>query len=220
MKYTTAENTQENPDITGFETHNRFIARFLAKFQMLVAALILLPVSFSAAADHPAQELVEDAVNTVMSDLKSDGTDNLDGTIERNIIPHLDFVTMTRLSVGKNWNKASTEQQQTLVSEFKTFLLNTYRSALSEYGGETVEFKAFKKPKRDDRAMVASVFKYGSNKVPVEYKLHNRTGPWKVYDIIVSDLSLVIQYKSSFSAEIDRNGIDGLIKLLQDKNKA
>ncbi len=127
---------------------------------------------------------------------------------------------MTRLSVGKNWNKASPDQQQTLVSEFTRFLINTYRSALAEYGGDAVEFKRFKEPKRDDRAVVASVFKYGSNSVPVDYKLHNRGGPWKVYDIIVSDLSLVIQYKSSFTSEIDRNGIDGLIKLLRDKNNA
>ena len=183
--------------------------------------LMLLPASHSLAADHPAQELVEGAVNTVMADLKQGKNDaQLDATIERNIIPHLDFVTMTRLSVGKNWNKASPEQQKTLVNEFTTFLLNTYRSALSEYGGEAVEFKRFKKPRRDDRAVVDSVFRFGSNEVPVNYKLHNRGGPWKVYDIIVSDLSLVIQYKSSFTSEIDRNGIDGLIKLLQDRNRA
>lgn len=182
----------------------------------VIAALILLPASFSAAA-HPAQELVEGAVNTVMSDISA-SKGNLDSTIETNIIPHLDFVTMTRLSVGKNWNKASPEQQTSLVDEFTTFLLNTYRSALAEYGGDQVEFKRFKKPKRDDRAVVGSVFKYGSNSVPVDYKLHNRSGPWQVYDIIVSDLSLVIQYKASFSNEIDRNGIDGLIKLLRDKN--
>ena len=54
----------------------------------------------------------------------------------------------------------------------------------------------------------------------VVYKLHNRNDPWQVYDIVVSDLSLVLQYKSSFASEIERNGIDGLLKLLREKNSS
>ena len=68
--------------------------------------------------------------------------------------------------------------------------------------------------------MVDSIFQLGSSKVPVTYKLHNRSGPWLVYDIVVSDLSLVLQYKSSFGNEIDRNGIEGLINLLKKRNSA
>lgn len=195
-------------------------------FATLLALFMLVPASFAMAADHPAQQLVEGAINTVMEDLKqhqgklADNPQLLDDTLSKNIIPHLDFTTMTRLSVGKSWRKASPEQQTALVKEFTMFLLNTYRSALSEYGGESVVFKPFRTPKRDDRAVVASTFKFGSNEVPVDYKLHNRNGPWQVYDIIVSELSLVIQYKSTFASEIDRNGIDGLIALLRDKNSA
>ncbi len=195
-------------------------------FATLLALILMLPAAVTLAADHPAQQLVENAVNAVMADLKqhqgklASNPELLDGTLSKNIIPHLDFATMTRLSVGKSWRKASPEQQTTLVNEFTEFLLNTYRSALSEYGGESIVFKPFKTPKRDDRAVVGSTFKFGSNEVPVDYKLHNRNGPWQVYDIIVSDLSLVIQYKSTFASEIDRNGIDGLIKLLRDKNNA
>lgn len=195
-------------------------------FATMLTLFMLLPASTTLAADHPAQQLVEGAVNTVMADLKqhqgslASNPQVLDETVSKNIIPHLDFTTMTRLSVGKSWRKATPEQQTTLVNEFTEFLLNTYRSALSEYGGESVVFKPFRTPKREDRAVVASTFKFGSNEVPVDYKLHNRNGPWQVYDIIVSDLSLVIQYKSTFGSEIDRNGIDGLIKLLRDKNNA
>lgn len=195
-------------------------------FATLLTLFMLLPTSIALAADHhhPAQQLVEGAVNTVMADLQkhqgkiASNPEVLDETLSKNIIPHLDFTTMTRLSVGKSWRKATPEQQTSLVNEFTDFLLNTYRSALSEYGGESVVFKPFKKPKREGRAVVASTFKFGSAEVPVNYKLHDRNGPWQVYDIIVSDLSLVIQYKSTFGSEIDRNGIEGLIKLLRDKN--
>jgi len=211
-------------------SHSGYIRAGLRRLALLVLPLFAMVAAYSPALhaddNHEAQKLVEQAVMTVMAELKAkqseiaDNPSALDGTIAENIIPHLDFVTMTRLSVGKNWRKASKEQQETLVAEFRTFLLNTYRSALSEYGGEEIAFLPYKKNKRDDRAVVNSVFQYDSNEVPVTYKLHNKTGPWQVYDIVVSDLSLVLQYKSSFSSEIEKNGIDGLIELLKDKNNA
>ena len=191
-----------------------------------LAAIMLLPASLALAADDEPQKLVENSVTQVLEVLDKHqhklktNPGVLDETIEENIVPHLDFLTMTRLSVGKNWKKATTEEQKTLVSEFKIFLINTYRSAISEYGGEAVKFAPFKKSKRDDRAVVESVFGAGSGAVPVQYKLRSREGTWQVYDIVVSDLSLVIQYRSSFTSEIENNGITGLIKLLKDKNNS
>jgi len=167
----------------------------------------MLLFSSVAMADDSPQELVENAVKVVLQELykhQDELKDNpgvLDETINKNIVPHLDFVTMTRLSVGKNWKKASGEEQK-------------------EYGGEEVAFTPFKKSNRDDRAVVKSVFGSGSTAVPVQYKLRNKDSGWQVYDIVVSDLSLVVQYRSSFTAEIERNGVAGLIKLLKDKNNA
>jgi len=197
-----------------------------AVFALLAVFGLCLAAAGSAHAQdgHPAQEKVESAVGQVLDFLakKQDqiaaDPSILDETVNELIVPNLDFATMTKLSVGKSWRKASKDQRGELVTEFKNFLLNTYASALREYGGENIEFQPYKKNKRDDRAVVNSVFVNGSNKVPVTYKLHNRKGPWVIYDIVVSDLSLVLQYKASFSNEIERNGIDGLIKLLKERN--
>ena len=203
------------------------LARCIRSLTVSVLLVVMgLFSGFALAEDHPAQQTVVSAVNKVLNDLKTfedqvqDKPELLDQTIETNIVPNLDFSMMTRLSVGKSWRKASQDQKAELVTEFKTFLLNTYSSALKEYGGEEISFKPYKKNKRDDRAVVDSIFQLGSSKVPVTYKLHNRTGPWLVYDIVVSDLSLVLQYKSSFGNEIDRNGIEGLINLLKKRNSA
>jgi len=211
---------------TDLSFFRQVILRSLRLVAASCAATLMLLFSSVAMADDSPQELVENAVKVVLQELykhQDELKDNpgvLDETINKNIVPHLDFVTMTRLSVGKNWKKASGEEQKTLVSEFKTFLLNTYRSAMSEYGGEEVAFTPFKKSNRDDRAVVKSVFGSGSTAVPVQYKLRNKDSGWQVYDIVVSDLSLVVQYRSSFTAEIERNGVAGLIKLLKDKNNA
>ena len=91
---------------------------------------------FALAEDHPAQQTVVSAVNKVLNDLKTfedqvqDKPELLDQTIETNIVPNLDFSMMTRLSVGKSWRKASQDKKAELVTEFKTFLLNSYSDCL------------------------------------------------------------------------------------------
>jgi len=198
-------------------------------FTLLVAVGLLfgsVGTAQAQAAGHPAQEKVESVVGQVLEILSTRQEEIaadpsiLDDTVDELIVPNLDFSAMTKLTIGKSWRKASSDQKTELVSEFKDFLLNAYSSALREFGGENIEFQPYKKNKRDDRAVVDSVFVNGANNVPVTYKLHNQKGPWIIYDIVVSDLSLVLQYRASFSNEIERSGIDGLIKLLKERNGA
>jgi len=142
----------------------------------------------------------------------------LDAKINELIVPNLDFEAMTKLSVGKHWRKANTEQRKSLIHEFTEFLLATYTSAIDEYKGGEISFEKFKPQSRENRAVVRSKFSQsGAQDVAVNYKLHNKDG-WKIYNIEVDKLSLVTNYRSSFSSEIDKNGIDGLISLLKSRN--
>lgn len=56
-------------------------------------------------------------------------------------------------------------------------------------------------------------------KVSVDYLLTNRSGEWKVYDVIIENVSLVVTYRSEYSAIIKRDGMDGLLKQLSDRNR-
>ena len=125
---------------------------------------------------------------------------------------------MTKLAVGKSWKQADEKQRVDLVTEFKALLLNTYTNALTEYSGESIEFQPFKPEKREDRAVVRSVFKQtNGSTIPVLYKLREKEG-WLIYDIEVDQISLVTSYRTAFSNEIEKGGIDGLIKTMKDKN--
>ncbi|MDD5176343.1 MAG: ABC transporter substrate-binding protein [Sterolibacterium sp.] len=133
---------------------------------------------------------------------------------------HFDFTHMTRLGVGRDWKKANPAQQKQLADEFHTLLVRTYAKALTEYKNQTIEFKPFKMNAADTDVKVRTqVAQAGSKSIPLDYYLEKMPAGWKVYDIEVEGISLVINYRESFAAEVRSGGIDGLIKSLQGKNK-
>ncbi|MGQ7842988.1 MlaC/ttg2D family ABC transporter substrate-binding protein [Granulosicoccus sp. 3-233] len=193
---------------------------FLAAIALTVAG----GITQAQAADHPAQKMVVNAITAMLDVLKNDGDrmkadpDYLQAKVDELIVPHLDFDTMTKLAVGKFWRRADAAQQTELVKEFKTLLLNTYTGALTEYSGETITFEPFRPEEREDRAVVRSTFSQsGGSDVPVIYKLREKNG-WTIYDIEVNAISLVTSYRTAFTNEIDKGGIDGLLATLKERN--
>lgn len=191
----------------------------------LIAAAVLIGVTIPGSVlAHPAQDLVKQVTENFISALDSPDAkaDNnfLRGAIDRDVVPHIDFESMTKLTVGKAWKSASAEQRTSLVTEFRNFLLNTYTQALDQYSGQSLEFLPYADGKREDRAEVKTLFNDpgASDRIPIDYKLHNKKGPWMIYDIKVEQVSLVLGYKSEFSSQIKKGGVDGLIKALKEKN--
>jgi phospholipid transport system substrate-binding protein len=191
---------------------------------VLSAMLLALASAISSAAEHPAQSLVEDSIKEMLDIFKEDGDrlksepDFLKAKIDEIIVPNLDFDTMTKLAVGKFWRKADSNQKTELVTEFKRLLLNTYTGALTEYSGEKISFEPFRPESREDRAVVRSSFSQtAGTDVPVIYKLRDKSG-WSIYDIEVNNISLVTSYRSAFSNEIEKGGIEGLIDAIKERN--
>ena len=191
---------------------------------LIVALAMLWSGAGATAIEHPAQTLVAGSTTRVLQILSENSerikTDPefLLQTIDTHISPHLDFVSMTKLAVGKNWRKASSAQRETLIKQFRLLLLNTYSKSLSLYSGQSFEFLPFREGKREDRARVRSEFKQsGGAAIPISFKLLNK-GSWKIYDITIDGISLVTNYRTGFSKKIKSDGIDGLIAQLRSKN--
>jgi len=197
-------------------------------FSFVVASCLALGSfvysSAATAQEHPAQELVVSSTTKMLKvlDEQSDRIKNdrafLQEQVDTFIVPNLDFSTMAKLALAKHWRKATSEQKVEIVSEFEQLLLNTYTNALTEYSGEKIEFQPFKPEKREDRAVVRSVFKQsGSGDVPVLYKLREKEG-WLIYDIEVNNISLVTSYRAAFANEIEKGGIAGLLGTMKERN--
>jgi phospholipid transport system substrate-binding protein len=128
---------------------------------------------------------------------------------------------MTMLAVGKDWRKASPQQQQQLTAEFKTLLVRTYSNALTSYKNQKVVYKPFKMDADETDVLVRTeVLQPGSKPVQLDYSLEKLESGWKVYDVVVAGISLVTNYRDQFAQEIRAGGVDGLIATVAAKNKS
>ena len=195
-------------------------------------ALSFLMMAFLAAApsraadllapDALAKQVTDDVLVVLRSDkdIQSGNVNKVMDLVEKKVLPHFNFVRMTQLAVGRNWRQASAEQQKSLVNEFRTLLVHTYAATFTAYRDQKIEYRPLRMNSGDTDVIVRSVIlQSGGQPVGVDYRMEKSTDGWKVYDVVVADLSLVQNYRGSFESEVRKGGIDGLVKALADKNK-
>jgi len=190
----------------------------------LLAACIVFAAGAAFAADATPDVLVKSTVDEVLTVIKQTKNKRaLRDLAEQKVLPHFDFARMTQLAVGRPWRDANPAQQQALESGFRTLLVNTYTSALSisASGGQTVEVKPVQMTANQTEVTVNTTVKNpGNDPVAIDYRMEKSADGWKVFDVVVENLSLVTNYRGSFASEVARSGIDGLIKVLDEKNRA
>ena len=155
-------------------------------------------------------------------DIQSGNTKKAIDLVESTVLPNFNVTRMTQLAMARDWRQASAAQQKILTDEFHTLLVRTYAKALTEYKNQTVEYKPFAlKAGETDVRVRTEIRQSGAGKnIELDYWLEKSAAGWKVYDIEVGGISIVTNYRESFAAEVRNSGIDGLIKLLQTKNKS
>ena len=155
-------------------------------------------------------------------DIQSGNTKKAIDLVEGKVLPNFNFTRMTQLAMARDWRQATPAQQKTLTDEFHTLLVRTYAKALTEYKNQTVHYKPFTlKAGETDVRVRTEIRQSGAGKnIELDYWLEKSATGWKVYDIEVGGISIVTNYRESFASEVRNNGIDGLIKSLQAKNKS
>ena len=136
------------------------------------------------------------------------------------VIPHFDFISMSKWVLGKNWKSANEAQRGEFIEQFKTLLVRTYARALLEYSGQEVKYFPVEQNPNSNLAVVKTeLTSSGTQPFPVAYRMHQKNEKWKVVDIAVDGVSLVSTYRGSFASQIKKNGFDSLIQKLSDKNE-
>ncbi|MFA6311599.1 MAG: ABC transporter substrate-binding protein [Sterolibacterium sp.] len=197
---------------------------------LLLAGLTLLLPAVAGAQKSPSDvapdQLVKNVTSEVLEiirtdkDIQSGNSKRVIDLVEAKVLSHFNFAHMTRLAMARDWRVATPAQQKTLTDEFRTLLVRTYSKALTEYKSQTIEYKPFSmKPGESEVKVRTQVIQSGAKPIPLDYFLEQQPQGWKVFDIEVGGISLVTNYRESFASEVRKNGVDGLIKSLQTKNR-
>jgi phospholipid transport system substrate-binding protein len=196
-------------------------------FSVLLSSLFLFAGSASAqTVDQSTPDgLIKTVVSDVMASVKSDpeiqkgNIPRIVDLVEKKIAPYTDMRRTTEMAMGPNWKKATPEQQAQLVSEFKSLLIRTYSGALSQLRDQTIQFKPLRAAPDDKEVVVKTVVMGRGDPVPLDYRLEKTANGWRVYDMNIMGVWLVEAYRNQFANQISQNGIEGLVKFLQDRNK-
>lgn len=152
-------------------------------------------------------------------ELLKEDPDRVYKIVDDYILPHLDDVTMAKLALGKNWRNATNEQKLQFVDEFRNLLVRTYSKSLIEFKDQEIKYFPVDLAADTQKTSVkAEVIQPGGPPIPMAYRMRIKNNAWKVYDIQIDGISLVTSYRGTFTQEIRKSGIEGLLKYLRDQN--
>ena len=183
--------------------------------------LISVPSAFAGAAREQVQSAIE-KVTAILNDpnLKSDAKKS--ERIERLrqvIFPKFDFAEMAKRSLGSNWQRRTPEEQQEFVKLFRELIENSYVENIDSYNGEKVNIVG-EKQEKDFAQVNTKIVNNKGEEFTVDYRLLQSSGDWKIYDVVIENISIVNNYRSQFNRVIAKSSFEDLLQKLRDKQFA
>jgi phospholipid transport system substrate-binding protein len=189
---------------------------------LLVLAVVLTGPAL--AKELSPLELVKATVNDVVAemdtrqDLYSSDQVKLRAMVLERVAPHFNFDRMTQLAMASNWAKASPEQRKQISKEMLEMMVRTYANSMFKFRKHPLNL-VDEKIVNDRTALVRlSVTTESGQAVAVMLRMEKRKASWQVIDVVIDGVSMVITYRGTFAEEINKTGIDGLIKSIQTEN--
>lgn len=203
--------------------------RLLTRLFALLLSSFTLFTGTARAADEAADALIQRLSTEVLRSIKADPSlrtgdaARIVALVDAKVMPNMNFQRMTASAVGPAWRQTTPEQQKRLQQEFKTLLVRTYAGAVAQLADLSVDVKPLRASPHDTEVVVRTEIKGHGEPVQLDYRLEKTSGDgagWKIYNLNVMGVWLVDTYRGQFIQEINAKGIDGLIVVLTDRNKA
>jgi phospholipid transport system substrate-binding protein len=202
---------------------------FVSGLMAVVASAGFMSASVAHAEDEAPDALIKrlsvDVLETIKADktLRTGDTSKIVSLVDTRIMPNVNFQRMTASAVGPGWRQATPEQQKRLQEEFKVLLVRTYAGALAQVSDQTIAMKPLRAAPEDKEVVVRTEIKGKGDPIQLDYRLEKTPGVgagWKIYNLNVLGVWLVETYRSQFAQQINAKGVDGLIDVLAEQNKA
>ncbi|MGQ0562661.1 MAG: MlaC/ttg2D family ABC transporter substrate-binding protein, partial [Gemmatimonadota bacterium] len=222
-------NTVHMQGLSSQRIRGRIVTRILQGGHMNLARIsgFILALAFTSAfaQELKPEDLVKRVTEDVLAAIKSDKAlqagdrQKALALAEQKVMPHIDFAEATKLAVGRAWSSATPEQQKKLVDEFRAMLVRIYSNAIDVYRGQTMRVQPVNTPAGATETAVRNQYiRPGQPPVSVDYAMRKTPEGWKIYDITVEGMSLVLTYRGEFEQVMRQSGVEGLLKRLAEKN--
>ena len=198
--------------------------------QFLSAVALSLAAVATAQAQAPGQapdalikQVSTEVIDTVQADkaIQAGDLNRIIALVDSKVMPHVNFTRMTRIAVGRPWAGATPDQQKRLQDEFKTLLVRAYSGALTQVKDQVVEVLPMRNAATDTDVVVRTRVKGKGDAIQIDYRLEKADAGWKIYDVNVLGSWLAdTSFKADFAPVVSKDGLDGLIKFLAERNKA
>jgi len=187
---------------------------------LIALGLLAIPCTQTAQALSAPAAVVEQMAGQALEVLRDKNLDmpTKRGRLEEIVYRNIDFETLSKLVMARNWRKLTPAQQDEFMREFKKHLSATYGDNVDNYRNESVKIVGERDEKRGDVTVKSKIVRGGTDDVMVDYRLRQRDGDWRIIDVVVEGVSLVANFRSQFQDIMSNGGADRLLKLLREKN--
>ncbi|MFP4154270.1 MAG: MlaC/ttg2D family ABC transporter substrate-binding protein [Halothiobacillaceae bacterium] len=191
---------------------------------LLIGVLFAGPLQAETQEDQ-ARAVVEQTIDEVVEAIRENqeameaDPDALLEIVDEILLPRVDFDRMSRLTLGRFWNRATAGEREEFQAQYRRLLVRTYAGPLSSAGDQQIEIVGVRAGSGDNDLMVRSEVRDGVESVPVDYRMHRDNGTWMAYDVVIDGISLVNNYRGSFGQTVQREGMGGLIRQLEERNR-
>ena len=193
--------------------------------------MALACVSLGLAAVNGEPRTPDGLVRTVTGDMLSalrtdreaivDDPERLVSLMRQIIVPHFDTRIMARAALGKYWRRASADQRDRFAAAFRQLLIDNYAAVFRKYSNQSVDVLPVQLLPRQDAVVVPTyVITPGERRIRVDYHLHRDGGGWRIHDVSIDGISLLLNYRNSFLEELRHESLDELIAGMNHKNAA
>jgi phospholipid transport system substrate-binding protein len=190
----------------------------IAFLAVVVIGLSVVP-GYAGAPTEAMKATVDEVLRIVRDqDLKQkNNTDERRQQLEKVVSARFDYTEMSRRALGAPWKQLTDQQKQEFVDLFRTLLTNSYADKIETYSGEGVEYlnERMEKEYAEVRTKVLS----GKTEIPLDYRLINKAEDWRVYDVVVDNISLVNNYRGQFTKILRASSYSDLVDQLRKKSE-
>ncbi len=200
----------------------------LSRRTLFLGFFLLISINATAATEKllAPQLVIDNTSRALLGKLKDPGfasnKTEIHSFVDHDIFSNVDTVRMSALVLGKHWRKASKQQKKQFIAAFKNLLVNTYSTTFTEqFNDWTIDYLPLKLKAGDKTTTVKTIVSQtGKADAKIDYSMVLRNNQWKIYDLKVEGISLVISNRETFNQMIkDSGSLDTVIAELEAKNQ-